>query len=43
MGYPLVCTNLRDVKGRELPFAQSLRLAVPDGAGGSYTCTFWAC
>jgi 5'-nucleotidase len=36
MGYPLVCTNLRDVKGRELPFAQSLRLAVPDGAGGSY-------
>ena len=36
-GFPLVCTNLRDVKGRELPFAQSLRLAVPDGEGGSYT------
>ncbi len=36
MGYPLVCTNLRDVKGRELPFAQSLRFVVPGGMGGSY-------
>ncbi len=26
MQHPLVCTNLRDTKGRALPFAQSLRL-----------------
>ncbi|HEY2476613.1 MAG TPA: metallophosphoesterase [Candidatus Cybelea sp.] len=33
MRYPLVCTNLRDVRGRALPFARSLRFDVPDGAG----------
>lgn len=37
MKYPLVCTNLRDRDGRELPFARSLRFTVPDGADAFYT------
>jgi 2',3'-cyclic-nucleotide 2'-phosphodiesterase (5'-nucleotidase family) len=36
MNYPLVCTNLRDVRGRELPFARSLRFTISDGADGSH-------
>lgn len=35
MRHPLVCTNLRDTKGRPLPFARSLRLTEPDSEGGS--------
>lgn len=37
MHHPLVCTNLRDVKGRALPFAESLRFAAPDIDGGTLT------
>jgi 2',3'-cyclic-nucleotide 2'-phosphodiesterase (5'-nucleotidase family) len=33
MQHPLVCTNLRDTKGRPLPFAQSLRLRGTDLQG----------
>ncbi len=33
MRHPLVCTNLRDTKGRALPFAQSLRLQRLDSEG----------
>jgi 2',3'-cyclic-nucleotide 2'-phosphodiesterase (5'-nucleotidase family) len=35
MRHPLVCTNLRDTKGRKLPFAPALRFEVPNGSGGS--------
>jgi 2',3'-cyclic-nucleotide 2'-phosphodiesterase (5'-nucleotidase family) len=31
MRHPLVCTNLLDTKGRELPFVRSLVLEAPDG------------
>ncbi len=31
LGHPLVCTNLVDTKGRPLPFARSLRFALPPG------------
>ncbi len=33
MGHPLVCTNLRDTKGRALPFAPALRFDVPGNGG----------
>ncbi|HEV3090281.1 MAG TPA: hypothetical protein VGX91_02440 [Candidatus Cybelea sp.] len=33
MRHPLVCTNLRDTKGRPLPFVPSLRIIARDDAG----------
>jgi 5'-nucleotidase len=33
MRHPLVCTNLRDTKGRPLPFLQALRLPALDSEG----------
>ena len=33
MAHPLVCSNLLDVKGRELPFSRALVLPADEGAG----------